>query len=366
MTEDTIDIAELARGVWHRRRLVVRTAAAAVAVGLFVALFGEVKYRSRVVMVPQTGQQASGSGLQGLAAVAGMAGIDLSSGNTSGGLSPALYPMVVSSVPFQKELMRTAVPLDGHGEVTLIDYFTERGYRRFSLFPFLADYTVGLPHTLIDAVRMRRERDDAHSATESSGIEGLTVRENESMRRMAHLVAIEVNDKNGYIALEATMPEARMAAAVASRAQELLQDYVTRFKVEKVQADLDFIETRYEEVRIDFEARQRALAEFQDSHRDITSALARTSESRLENEYQLAFSLYSELATRREQARIAVKEDTPVFTVVEPATVPFERAAPKRVRIVVASLALGLALGVALALALPAGMSLIGGKRKKS
>jgi uncharacterized protein involved in exopolysaccharide biosynthesis len=115
--------------------------------------------------------------------------------------------------------------------------------------------------------------------------------------------------------------------------------------VQKVQADLDFIEERYVELKTDFEDKQEVLAAFQDSHRNLSSALARTQESRLQNEYTLAFSIYSELARQREQARIKVKEDTPVFTIVEPVTVPIEKAAPKRVMIMVMSLFLGIFAG---------------------
>lgn len=353
MAADRIDVLGLARDVWRGRRIVALTTAATVAVGLFAAIFGEVKYRVRVVVVPQTGRQMSGGNLQGLAAMAGMAGIDLSGADGSGGLPPALYPMVAASVPFQKELMSAAVPVAAHAEeVTLLDYFTGRGYRPFSLFPFIVDHTVGLPRTVLGTLRGKRAT--AETIVPRSDMVGLTARESVCMRQLARLVTVDVNEKSGYIAIEATMPEALMAAAVARRTQELLQEYVTLFKVQKVRADLDFIEKRYEEVRVDFEARRRALAEFQDSHRDITSALARTRESRLEDEYRLAFSLYSELASRREEARIAVKEDTPEFTVVEPATVPFERAAPRRARIAAASLVAGLVLGAALALVLPA------------
>jgi uncharacterized protein involved in exopolysaccharide biosynthesis len=136
-----------------------------------------------------------------------------------------------------------------------------------------------------------------------------------------------------------------MAAQVASRVQELLQQYITEFKVKKVQADLEFIEERHAEVKADFEEKQQALASFQDSHRNISTAVARTRESGLQNEYNLAFSLYSELARQMEQARIKVKEDTPVFTIVEPVTVPIERAAPKRAQIMILSLFLGLFAG---------------------
>jgi len=348
-----IDLIGLARDVWRGRGVVVRTVCVCVAVGLVVALFGEVKYGARAVVVPQTDDRSESGNFQGLAAVAGMAGIDLSGVGGSGGLSPGLYPMVVASVPFQKELMATAVPVDGReGEVTLIDYFTERGYRPFSLFPFIRDYTVGLPRTILDAVRRGLPAPTVPSEG-GERMQGLSGREYECLRRLAGRVTVEVNEKSGYITIAATMPEARMSAAVARRAQELLQEFVTRFKAQKAQAELDFIDERYGEVKVDFEARQRALAEFQDSHSDITSALARTAESRLDNEYRLAFSLYSELAAQREQARIAVKKNTPVFTVIEPVAVPVERAAPKRMRTMMASVVAGVMLGAALALVWP-------------
>jgi uncharacterized protein involved in exopolysaccharide biosynthesis len=149
------------------------------------------------------------------------------------------------------------------------------------------------------------------------------------------------------------MPEALMSAQVAARMQELLQEYVTRFKVQKVQANLDFVEARYEEVKADFEAKERALAKFQDANRDISSAVARTRESRLSNESDLAFAIYSEMARQREQASIKVKEDTPTFTVVEPVTVPITKSAPMRLVIMVLSLFLGALAGVGLVFVLP-------------
>jgi uncharacterized protein involved in exopolysaccharide biosynthesis len=136
-----------------------------------------------------------------------------------------------------------------------------------------------------------------------------------------------------------------MAARTAARAQELLQQYVTAFKLQKARAGLDFIEARYAEVRADFEQSQRALAAFRDANHSITSAVAMIRETRLENEHDLAFAVYSELARQREQARIKVKEDTPVFTVVEPVTVPFRRSAPRRFRIMVLSAMRGVIAG---------------------
>ncbi len=345
--EKEIDLMELFRRVWSERKFILKITGWAMLLGLVVALFGEVKFRAGSIMAPQTGTEMQGGNLQGLAA---MAGINLSTSDPSGGLPPELYPMVASSVPFQKELMYTAVTVGKHDTpVPLIDYFTRREYRKFSLFPFLKQYTIGLPGVIMDAIR-GHANDDAPAASPDRDVDILTRREYKCRKLLSDRLGVTVNDRDGYISISATMPEPLMAAQVAARMQELLQQYVTHFKVQKVQANLDFIEERYAEVKADFEDKQQALALYQDTHRDISSALARTRESRLENEYTLAFSLYSELASQREQARIKVKEDTPVFTVLEPVIVPLERAAPKRGRIMVISLLLGLLAGAAVVL----------------
>jgi uncharacterized protein involved in exopolysaccharide biosynthesis len=248
--------------------------------------------------------------------------------------------------------MHSRVSVSGHDEpVTLLEYYTESGYRKFLLFPFLAKYTLGLPGVVLGAIRGKKP--DAVSDSLPKGVDALTADENECMEILAKLVSVTVNEKSGYISLSATMPEALMSAQVAARAQELLQDYITRFKLEKVQANLDFVEARYKEVRADFETKQRALAAFQDANRDIASAVARTRESRLSNEYDLAFSIYSEMARQREQAQIKVKEDTPIFTVVEPVTVPIEKSAPRRAFILAVSLFLGIFAACGLVLIIP-------------
>lgn len=343
--EGQVDVALLLRSLWERRGFILRVAGVFVALALVAAIFGEVKYTASCVVVPQTGRDNPAGNLQGLAA---MAGINLGTAGSAGELSPNLYPMVVGSVPFRRDMMRSVITVNGQ-DVTLLDYLTDRRYRKLSPLATLKKYTVGLPAVAVRAVK----GDGALADTTRLPTGSLTPREYECMRIMATQLAVAFDDKNGYITLSATMPEARVAAEVASRAQELLQQYITRFRVQKVQADLDFIEERFGEAKADFEASQRALAAFQDSHRDIASAIGRAREDRLENDYNLAFTIYSELARQREQAGIRVKEDTPVFTVIEPVTVPVMRSAPRRVQMVVSGLAVGIVVGMALVLVLP-------------
>jgi uncharacterized protein involved in exopolysaccharide biosynthesis len=304
--------------MWRNRRTVLLVAGAVVVTGLMFALFGEVKYTAGSVIVPQTGRNSPGGNLQGLAA---LAGINLSQSDQNGELlSPLIYPMVAGSVPFLKDLMHTPVPqCAGEAGVTLLDWFTDP-----------ADYGGGAG--------------EAPTAP-YEGVEILTRREADCLDILSRRVTVEVDKEDGYITLTATMPRPLMAARTAAQAQDLLQRYVTEFKLQKAQAGLDFIEARYAEVKADFESSQRALASFRDANRNIASAVAMIRETRLENEHDLAFTIYSELARQREQARIKVKEDTPVFTVVEPVTVPFRRSAPRRMRIMAISVVLGVIAG---------------------
>jgi len=72
------------------------------------------------------------------------------------------------------------------------------------------------------------------------------------------------------------------------------------------------------------------LAAFKDGNRNVILASVQTSGERLNAEYSLLYSVYSELAKQLEQAKIKVKDATPVLTVVEPAVVPNQKSKPNR------------------------------------
>ena len=144
------------------------------------------------------------------------------------------------------------------------------------------------------------------------------------------------------------MPEARLSAEVAYQARELLQKYITRLKIEKATDQLNFIQARYNEKKKEFEKAQMNLAWFRDRNRNVATSIGRTEEERLQSEYTIAFNVYSELAKQLEQAQIQVKEDTPVLSVLAPATVPAEKSKPKKAQILLIWIFIGAVIGVGL------------------
>ena len=348
--ETEIDLIEVIRKLWAKRKFILKVTVVFMAFGVLIALFSPKEYTAGCTMVPQIGEKTTGGNLSGLAA---MAGINL--GSNSGGdvLMPNVYPKILSSVPFQKELMQTEIKFEDYEQpVRLLDYYTGEEYRKFSLLGTIKKYTIGLPGLILGALS-KEEAIPGLPDSASSGIQSLSKEEDDCMKILANLVTLTVNDKEGYITLSASMPEPVAAAQLAYKVQVLLQKYVTEFKIEKARANLEFIEERYADAKSEFERKQEELAESRDATRNFASAVAKTTEERLSNEYAVVLGVYSELAKQREQANIQVKEDTPIFAVVEPVTVPTERSKPKRALICVAFTFLGGFCGVGLVLVLP-------------
>ena len=159
-------------------------------------------------------------------------------------------------------------------------------------------------------------------------------------------IKLDLNEKEGYITLSYIMPEAVPAAQMLQSAQKLLQETVTEFKLQKAKEEYDFVQKRCTEAEQDFKAKQYAVAQFQDRNRDLFSNLPQTRLQQLQAEYNLAANVYTELAKQLEAKRIKLKEDQPIFTVIEPVSVPNAPSKPKRMMIIAIWTFVGLVIGI--------------------
>lgn len=343
--DDEIDLIALAKTMWDGKKTIILTVLVFMIIGLMVAMFSPKEFSASTTMVPQISNKSSKLG--GLSSLAAMAGFNLDMNMETSQLSPYIYPQIVQSVPFQLEIMQTKFHFaEVPQPVTIEEYYLvlyEPGF-----FSTLKKYTLGLPGVIIGSIRGKKETEETWGANDSIARKTIQLTEDQEIIRkmIGNSVTLETNDKEGYVTLTASFGEARLAAEVAQRGQELLQKYITEFKIEKAQAQLQFIEERFNEKKKEFRQAQASLAAFRDRNKNVTSAMARTEEERLQNEYKLAFDVYSELAKQLEQARITVKEDTPVFSIVKPVVVPLEKSKPNRPMILVIWTFLGGIIGI--------------------
>lgn len=340
--EDEIDLIALAKTTWNKRAFIIKTILAFAIVGVVVALLSPKEYTASTKMVPQV--STGGSRMGGLSSLASMAGINLNLNSEVTELMPQTYPQVLKSAPFQLQLMNAKYTFTEIDQpVSLFEYYTE--YSNPNALAVIKKYTIGLPGVIVGALRGEKTEKQESTNTNNETI-NLTEDQEQVRKILSSNVSLEINDQEGFIQLSSSFPEPKLAAQVAQKAKELLQQYITEFKIEKAKAQLQFIEERYNEKKEEFEQAQEALAAFRDRNKNVTSAMALTDQEQLQNEYQLAFEVYSSLAQQLEQARIKVKEDTPVFAVIQPVVVPSERSKPKRTMILAIWIFLGIIVAI--------------------
>lgn len=352
---DEIDLTELFRKLWVKRVFIFKVTIIFLFLGLFVALFSPVQYTSTCTVVPQSGDDKTGGGL---GSVAAMMGVNLGTAMINEGtLSPVMYPEIVKSVPFTREIMQMKVIVEkSNGKpIALQDYYSEKKYQKFNFLGTVKKYSLDLPGVLLGALGSDKESQVVEHALASDSTTIYTLSKDEKLvyDAIQASIQIEPNKKDGYVTLGFTFPEAPVAAAVTDQLYRNLEAYVSRFKSEKLEDNLKFVEQSYETARKEFINAQNRLAQFQDANRGLTTASALSMETRLRNEYDVTFSIYRELATQREQAKIAVKENQTILTMVNPPVVPLEKSAPRRSIILIGFLFLGIVVACGWVLSAP-------------
>ena len=333
--DDSIDLIALLKQIYQGRRFIILTAFGAAILGVIVALATPNTYTSGATFIPQTGGDVKApSGLSGLAS---LAGINLSSIGGGSEIPPTLYPQIVSSVPYRMELMNSPVSKDS--DQTLRDYLKENYLESSSGLGLVKKYTIGLPGTLLKALRGSSE-----TISYDGAIFQISEEDKDLFELLSEKLTLDLNEKEGFVTLAFSDEDKFVAAQVAERAKELLQERIIAFKNQSARELLDFTTKQYQENKTSYETLQDSIAIFKDQNLNISSSLYQNRLDRLERELNIASSVVEQLASQVEQAKLQVNKDTPVFTIIEPVTVPFERSAPKRSLIVVIWTFLGVVL----------------------
>ncbi len=341
----SIDLFSLAKTLWSGRRTVALWSTAFIFLGLIIAFTSPRVYTASTVMVPQVQSKTGGIGnLVGLSGLAAMAGINLNNLNTgTEDMSPLIYPEIVKSYEFQREIIH--MPMNWSGidhPVSMAEYGQK--YQKGSLPGKIVKGIIGLPGTVVSWFR---KENAIPAAIPGDALTRITKDEKELWENLTRSIILSVDKKNGYVTLSANGPEPLVTAQIADKAQKLLQQKITDFRIEKAHQNVAFIEGRYKEKKKEFELAQDRLASFRDGNAGTITNRAKTEEDRLQSEYQLALTVYSELAKQLESARITEKEDTPVFSIIQSVIVPLNPTKPRKFMILAVCMLFGVIIGTA-------------------
>lgn len=326
--EKEIDLIELAQKVWAGRKLILKACGIALVVGLVVAFSIPKEYTTKVTLAPET--SSGKSGLGGMGALAAMAGINIGSGSGEDALSPELYPDIVSSTPFLLELFDVkVVSRKGTLETNLYDYLDEH-----QRSPWWSAVLSAPFKALGWVVSLVKEKPESNGSAEIDPFE-LSTEQAAIAHNLSNRIKITNDKKTGVTTLAVTMQDPLISAALTDTVMHRLQNYITDYRTNKARHDLAFSEKLFKEAKENYYVAQQKYARFTDGNQDIILQSYRAEQERLQNEMNLAYNVYNQVAQQLQMAKAKVQEITPVYTVVQPATVPLRPEKPNKIMILI-------------------------------
>lgn len=316
-----VDFGELIVKIWNARKFIAKSCSVAVVVGLVVAFSIPKEYTTAVTMAPEEGTK-KGSG--NLGSLASLAGINLAGGTQNEALSPDLYPDIVKSTPFILDLFPVKVRTMDNETFRFYDYIlSHQRYPWWSVVTAAPFKALGWATSLF-----KEEKKQVHDPKIDPFM--LTEEHMAVIEIVKGNILVTVDEQSGIISLKVTMQDPVVSAMVTDTVMKNLQTYVTNYRTNKAKQDLEYTEKLYNEAKSDYYAAQQQYANFADSNRDIILTGFRTRQERLQNEATLAYSLYSQISQQLQLAKAKVQEVTPIYTVIQPASVPLNASKPSK------------------------------------
>jgi len=318
---DEIDLKNLIIPIWAARKEILIIATICGILGGFVGFLTPATFTASSTFLPQTSQSAGAAGsLGGLAA---LAGINLNAPMAGGDIPPSMYGTVLASEPFRKRILDAKIWVNGDS----VTYRTYLENQTISTLGTIKEYTIGLPGKLIGSLSSSEETIAGGAET---ALQPLSDVEYSLHNALAGKISIANDKKEGVVFLTVVEGDPLIAAQVAKVTEEVLQDWIIEHKVKNAKAQYDFIEKQFEAKQKEFFSIQEQLANYTDRNQNVLAASYLTRLDRLQAEFDLVNTVYSELAKQKEQAAIQLSKDTPTFSVLDPVKIPKVKTGPRK------------------------------------
>ena len=337
LNEDEIDLIALLKKIWQGKALIIRTMLFFMFFGIVFAITSPIIYTSSSTFIPQSDTGSSSNNLSG---VASLVGINLGGISNGTEIPPSIYPKILESTSFKRELLNLRLENpDSVSKIKLYEYLTKN--KGTDVIGLIKKYTILLPFTILQAIKGDDKKEFKNTSEMFVGVE-----EERLFKKLDGILLLSVNQKEGFVTLSANMDKPVTAALVAKGAQEILQKKVIDYKIKSASQVLAFNKAQLALKKIEFDSIQNKLALFNDTNLNIIDSRFNNRRQGLESEFAIINSVYQELSKQVEQAKLQVSRDTPIFSVINPVTVPNQRSDPKRTLIVIMSLFLGMSLSI--------------------
>lgn len=322
-SEKEIDLMDLGKKLWQKRKFILKVSLVGLLVGIVVAFSIPREYTTTVILAPESN---SGNTTGSAGALAAMAGINLGGNAVDGDIAPDLYPNIIESTPFIIGLFNVRVN-DLKNEVDTILYFYIKDEQKSAWWSKI----MKLPSSIIGLFLAENKEMGLDGINNFS----LTKEQTDVFNNLKNRITLTVDKKTGIITLTSTMQSPEISASIADTLTTYLQSYIINYRTQKARQDLAFTEKLYSEAKKDYSDAQQKYAKYLDENQNVILASYRVNQEKLQNEMTLAYSVYNQVAQQLQLAKVKVQDITPVYTIIQPATIPLVPTKPNKKLIVI-------------------------------
>lgn len=316
-----IDWMGILRQVLAIRKTLYKAAGIGLIIGILIALGTPKQYTVSITLSPEMGSGKSGSGLASMAAsfLGGSIGSD-----SPDALNATLAPDIVASTPFLLELFDArVVSQDKQIDTTFTAYLDEQKSSWMG-------YVLKAPGMAISGIKSLFSEKKEKTETIQEGTIELNEEDAAKLEGLRQQIMADVDKKTAITTLSVTLQDPKVTATIADSVVSKLQQYITAYRTRKAKEDCQYLEKLYKERQQEYYDAQQRYARYVDANSNVVFQSTLAERERLQNDMNLAYQVYSQVAQQLQVARAKVQEEKPVFAVVEPAVVPLNPSGTSR------------------------------------
>ena len=355
LASQELNLKDLFSLFWDKKKIVYVSVGIFTIIGIIAAFTSPKEYEAKCVLLSEQSASTNSSSLQALSL---LAGIPTSSGGGDG-VGAELYPVILTNQPFLLELGKDTIYIEEEDRKIVLKQYFKDG-EKINKISAIKNKIFGIPGNIIDFFtpkpstsggsspkKIKKHVADSTTGKGFSSAAEIIDLKGEDVQIINILKGrIKLVQSGKQAVLSVKMPEAKLSAEVTRAVLKKLITYFTEFKTGKQLETVRFLEQRTAEAEEKYKANQQRLAGFKDNNYGVIFQSVQSKELQLQNEFNLSFTVYNQLVTQLEQAKIQLKKESPLFTVLEPVYVPGGPSEPNESKIIFLYVGIGFTIGL--------------------
>lgn len=328
--ETEIDLLALLSTLWDNKKKICLICIIAIIIGGIFA-FSKPKEYTTTISFTASAPQGGISGNMGM--LASFAGINMPT-NTNDGISPELYSEILKSTVFIEQCLSLPVRDDKQNiNTTLSEYLLD--YQKQS-------WIISVIKSPLLLLNIFSSKSDGELLIEENNDPRYISRSDmNAMNALKNSYSISIDKKTNLITFNLTAQSPVISAFLADTITSKLQSFLIDYKIKKSQEDLLNAELLLKQAEEKYNQALIKSAEFEDRNKNVVLAQYLIKQKELQNELNLTYGVYNQMAQQVQGYKIAILDQKPVFSIIQPAIEPLTPSAPNKKLIIIGFAFLG-------------------------